>query len=1055
MGGLIHLPLEKIQAFGLTQCTLCLQVRAKGMRHPRNCRAIEADAAAELTHAALRACLHSGSMLALQPQPNLTAQSWQDIASHTVVPLNKFPASPTLRASFREVFLLCTKPLLEPNPPEAAWKLFALLPWLLLQRPAAKKGLSVVTILHKRIQNILGGRWSELITEASANEQVWTNLFSQPRRTTQDPERQRLARVQALASQGDISKAANILASNAVILSPLDPDVASKLSSLLQTVPYNDTPSEPSQDQNSPPTLTTPIPAQDVLTAIKRSGSSVAAGPTAWHLSAIKALAPSQGCLDRIALLLSKMLHGDVPKPMLDLLASGSLTVLSKASGGIRPIVTRSSWIRLLSKVIVLKEQRPLARALTPIQCGVGLQGGTEFMSHSIRQLSQQNPEWAVTAIDLSNAYGTVSRAFVRQQLLALREEDRPLTLAYFERFCAPAFTVQSGSFSMSIAEGVIQGDPLSPLFFALALQPGLTAAKNHLLDRHQHARLFAYLDDVCLVAPPQHVVSTVQALEAAITPAHLRTNAGKTQLFSYGGPSDALDAVSNDLGVSIQPAITILGSTIAPPHSVPAEDAAPLPKDEELFTRLNSLQSLQVRLLLLRASVSKQYIHLLRTTAPHLSIPRANSIDKLIKTSLQGIFGLDSEPLDESIMSEACLPSGQGGVGVPSLVETQASAFVSSLLSTIQQWRHYEPDNAPFLQQWLSSSELSAALDAVRPLVATASSIHEASVFPTDPSQVLAYTQTSKLQKKLQGYKTVQTIKALIASRLTSSADRAQFLSKTCRGASAFLGAIPTDRSLYISNHDFHMSLRLWLRLPVLPLFAVPENTPCMCHAHTPLTELHLLNCNGEALRDQRHNVLVYCVQDMLVATQQNPVHLEPRASTHGHELHRFDLAVSGFGSFSNNLKLDVTVRNPLASHIVSRAAAARLVAATEAVNEKSASYARFLAPSDTFMPLAIEAYGGAHHNLFKLISACAQRCGNIPPESTAYTAPTFSSYWLQRIMCTLWRENCRLITTIIRRSLSQIGASTWSDLPVPELDDDLVAPASAGVDALEEVRL
>eukprot|EP00042_Codosiga_hollandica_P038685 m.316266 g.316266 ORF g.316266 m.316266 type:complete len:154 (+) comp55459_c0_seq8:1383-1844(+) len=118
------------------------------------------------------------------------------------------------------------------------------------------------------------------------------------------------------------------------------------------------------------------------------------------------------------------------------------------------------------------------------------------------------------------------------------------------------------------------------------------------------------------------------------------------------------------------------------------------------------------------------------------------------------------------------------------------------------------------------------------------------------------------------------------------SATARALYLSKTCRGASAFLQAVPTDRHLL------------------------------------------LFNCGADAARDMRHNVLVLAFQDMLSDVQNNPVQLEPRAARTGGDHHRFDLAVTGFDSASRNLLLDVTVRSPYAERVIDQAAVNRLEA-------------------------------------------------------------------------------------------------------------------------------
>ncbi len=68
---------------------------------------------------------------------------------------------------------------------------------------------------------------------------------------------------------------------------------------------------------------------------------------------------------------------GEVPPALLKALTKGNLTILSKPDGGIRPIIAREVWLRLLAKTIAAREQPRLANTLAPLQAGVGVRGGT------------------------------------------------------------------------------------------------------------------------------------------------------------------------------------------------------------------------------------------------------------------------------------------------------------------------------------------------------------------------------------------------------------------------------------------------------------------------------------------------------------------------------------------------------------------------------------------------------------------------------------------------------------------------------------------------------
>lgn len=420
----------------------------------------------------------------------------------------------------------------------------------------------------------------------------------------------------------------------------------------------------------------------------------------------------------------------------------------------------------------------------------------------------------------------------------------------------------------------------------------------------------------------------------------------------------------------------------------------------------------------------------MLRTSPPDQILQDVKQIDNVMQESLRQIICTDNERLPPDVTKEACLPLALGGLGLTCLSDQSPAAYTASSLSTIQHWRKFIPDNDEMLQLWASDPALTASLASLSSALAPANgTLTVPLVLPSNPAQIINFTATDKLQRRLQGLRDLSTVTSFKSSRLSSPADRAQYLSKTSKGASAFLQACPTDRSLTIANDDMRLAIRVWLRLPLLPVFSVLDNIPCSCKPNVTLDESHIFNCNAEAARDIRHNVITYTFQEMLQQTQLNPVHLEPRASHATSDMHRFDLAVAGFDGSSTDLKIDISIRNPLAKHSIARASTTRLSAANEGVKEKHVKYDKYLSPRDWFAPLAIETFGALHPNVFKVLSAASSRVANVAPDSASFTAPTFSSYWLQRLSCSLWRENSRLAAFVIKEAQHLTGIHTYGD--------------------------
>ena len=82
--------------------------------------------------------------------------------------------------------------------------------------------------------------------------------------------------------------------------------------------------------------------------------------------------------------------------------------------------------------------------------------------------------------------------------------------------------------------EGGEQGDPLMPALDVLGQHRALVAVQATLLPSE---KLFAFLDDIWVVANPRRIAAIYAELESALWDhAGIRINLGKTQLFNRGG---------------------------------------------------------------------------------------------------------------------------------------------------------------------------------------------------------------------------------------------------------------------------------------------------------------------------------------------------------------------------------------------------------------------------------------------------------------------------------------------------------------------------------------
>jgi hypothetical protein len=132
--------------------------------------------------------------------------------------------------------------------------------------------------------------------------------------------------------------------------------------------------------------------------------------------------------------------------------------------------------------------QKSFSRHFKNLQYGVKEPQGTEQVIHAVRRDLAEG--YAALTVDLSNAFNSISREKIRQQL----ELHFPSLLPYFHAaYTTGAPLYYRGEVLTYSMEGVRQGDPLGPALFAVGLHPTL----QQLQGEFPNVRIYAYLDDV------------------------------------------------------------------------------------------------------------------------------------------------------------------------------------------------------------------------------------------------------------------------------------------------------------------------------------------------------------------------------------------------------------------------------------------------------------------------------------------------------------------------------------------------------------------------------
>ena len=188
-----------------------------------------------------------------------------------------------------------------------------------------------------------------------------------------------------------------------------------------------------------------------------------------------------------------------------------------------------------MARTISQQLSKTVEAATAPFQYALSTRAGCECIAHTLQGLTELNPRATVVSIDGISAYDQISRAAMLSGLLNVEGGGQALPFVRmfygspssysWEDSCGVSHTIRQG-------EGGEQGDALMPLLFALGQHRALVAIQSELQDGEF---LFAYLDDIYAVVPPDRVgaVSMQQHLWAHC---RIRVHTGKTQVWNREG---------------------------------------------------------------------------------------------------------------------------------------------------------------------------------------------------------------------------------------------------------------------------------------------------------------------------------------------------------------------------------------------------------------------------------------------------------------------------------------------------------------------------------------
>lgn len=821
---------------------------------------------------------------------------------------------------------------------EAAWVELLILPMCVLSARRRPRGEGVAQHIRRRARSWLDGRVDDLIDELLSTAPL---TYPQPR---QSDDAALAARVLRKVAEGHLSAAVRMLEPTSV--APATPATCAMLEALHPPRPL----------PNGVAVATAPHQArvEDVLAALKTFPPGTAGGRdglTALHIKHALSVGGSDVLLENLLGVVNRALAGDMPPNLRPYWASAPITPLLKPNGGIRPIAVGLTLRRLVSKVALAAVLPVVSEYLQPHQVGVGVRGGAEGLVHALNRLvtdQQHSPDLVVVSLDFQNAFNTVDRNRMLEEVV----RHCPSILQYVEMTYGCAARQYIGPHVVESTTGVQQGDPLSPLLFALTVQPLIQDIHRECPDMHQGW----YLDDGTLVGSLRVVQHAVRLIVDRAPAYGLSLNPQKSRVWA---------PVHNPLHIQGFPVgfvhedragLIVLGAPVTLSMEYAASVAQSLVDAAAAsLQRLSILRNPQTELLLLRNCLGAcKIVFTARCTPPAAAAQAFEAFDVLQTRVLQSIVMAGGSGFGELQQSLAALPICKGGLGITTATSLLPYAYLASVTQTAAlQSSILGPSSAPIVPAAMAAKVDYCALVPE----------FDAALFE-DPDFV-----RGKVQAKLSKPLCQRAYRNLIEDPARSERDHAVLQSLTQPGAPDWLLALPVPHlQQTMAPESFRCRLQYQLLIPIFQ-----EGSQCpFCLRELDVWGDHAVHCTsgGDIAIVGRHYSVRNGLDAVLTSARQR-VTREPSFPTPvpGQERRRADLRLHAWEE-GRDLYLDIVGTSPLTvanlQHFRPGGAAVR------AAEDKQARYAALLArqqPPVAFQAFSFETFGGLHEDALVLL--------------------------------------------------------------------------------------
>ena len=232
---------------------------------------------------------------------------------------------------------------------ERAWKLFLLLPRMLLQR-RGRGGLVPRSKIEERLRLFAEVRWADLVNESIQSALLGSDAARRKRRRQEDDDVvRRAARAEKLVSMGELSAAGQALEGASVAPGTLR--TLQELTNPEKRPAWPRSPIPPDIDGYEPEEQLN-LSSEALFKNIRKARRGAAGGPSGMTVEHLRPLLECDRALDSLHKFARIVARGEVPDRIEPVVRLGRLTALRKPDGGVRGIVYGDVLRRLVARTI-------------------------------------------------------------------------------------------------------------------------------------------------------------------------------------------------------------------------------------------------------------------------------------------------------------------------------------------------------------------------------------------------------------------------------------------------------------------------------------------------------------------------------------------------------------------------------------------------------------------------------------------------------------------------------------------------------------------------------